>query len=64
MALEMLDAYYGRGYDSRELFAGLKIENDSSFEEHLNRYDVIYLNASVLSVLETYLHILQQMEHQ
>jgi len=44
MALEMLDAYYGRGYDSRELFAGLKIENDSSFEEHLNRYDVIYLN--------------------
>ena len=44
MALEMLDAYYGRGYDSRELFAGLKIENDSSFEEHLNRYDEINLN--------------------
>ncbi len=44
MALEMLAAYYGRGCDSRELFAGLKIEKDSSFEEHLNQYDVIYLN--------------------
>ncbi len=44
MALEMLSAYYGRGCDSRKLFAGLKIEGDSSFEEHLNQYDVIYLN--------------------
>ncbi len=44
MALEMLAAYYGRGCDSRELFANLKIGQDSSFEEHLNQYDVIYLN--------------------
>lgn len=44
MALEMLAAYYGSGCDSRELFAGLKIESDKSFPEHLNRYDVIYLN--------------------
>ncbi len=44
MALEMLAAYYGRGCDSRELFAGLKIEKDPSYEEHLNQYDVIYLN--------------------
>lgn len=44
MTLEMLAAYYSRGCDSRELFSGLKIENDPSFEEHLNHYDVIYLN--------------------
>lgn len=44
MALEMLAAYYSLGCDSRELFAGLKIEKDGTFEEHLNRYDVIYLN--------------------
>ena len=44
MALEMLAAYYGSGCDSRELFEGLKIESDKSFPEHLNRYDVIYLN--------------------
>ena len=44
MALKMLAAYYGSGYDSRELFAGFKIEGDKSFLEHLNRYDVIYLN--------------------
>lgn len=44
MALKMLAAYYSRGCDSRELFAGLKIAHDESFEEHLNQYDVIYLN--------------------
>lgn len=44
MALRMLAAYYNRKWDSRELFSGLKIEKDSSFEEYLNRYDVIYLN--------------------
>ncbi|MDE7208074.1 MAG: ATP-binding protein [Lachnospiraceae bacterium] len=44
MALNMLAAYYSCGCDSRELFAGCKIENDKSFKEHLNQYDVIYLN--------------------
>lgn len=44
MALEMLAAYYSRGCSSRELFRGLKIENDPSFGAHLNRYNVIYLN--------------------
>ncbi len=44
MTLEMLAAYYSRGCDSRELFRGYKIEHHASFEEHLNRYDVIFLN--------------------
>ncbi len=44
MALKMLSAYYSCGCDSRELFAGRKIESDSTFEEHLNQYDVIFLN--------------------
>lgn len=44
MALEMLAAYYSSGCDSRELFAGFKIENDESFPEHLNQCEVVYLN--------------------
>ena len=44
MALKMLAAYYSRSCDSRELFAGLRIESDPAFAEHLNRYDVIFLN--------------------
>jgi len=44
MAANMLAAYYGRGCDSRDLFKGLKVESSPSFEEHLNQYDVIYLN--------------------
>ena len=44
MAVTMLAAYYSCGCDSRELFAGFKIESDETFEKHLNQYDVIYLN--------------------
>lgn len=44
MALKMLAAYYSRGCDSRELFAKYRIARDNTFEEHLNQYDVIYLN--------------------
>lgn len=44
MALKMLASYYSCNCDSRELFAGFKIESDDKFEEHLNQYDVIYLN--------------------
>ena len=44
MALKMLAAYYSCGCDSRELFAGLKITEQESYEKYLNRYDVIYLN--------------------
>ena len=44
MALNMLAAYYSCGCDSMGLFAGRKIENDPTFEEHMNQYDVIFLN--------------------
>lgn len=44
MTLDMLSAYYSCGCDSRELFAGYRIEQAPSFAEHLNKYDVIYLN--------------------
>ena len=44
MALKMLAAYYSCGCDSADLFRGLKIERDETFQEHLNQYDVIFLN--------------------
>lgn len=44
MTLEMLAAYYSRGCDSAELFKGRKIEKADTFQEHLNQYDVIFLN--------------------
>ena len=44
MTLEMLAAHYSCGCDSSNLFQGKKIEEDSSFREHLNRYGVIFLN--------------------
>ena len=44
MAAEMLRAYYDKSCDSRELFRGLEIEGHPTFEEHLNRYPVIYVD--------------------
>ena len=44
MALKMLAAYYSRGCDSAALFAKRKIERNKSFEKHLNKYNVIFLN--------------------
>ena len=44
MTLETLAAYYSCGCDSAALFKGKKIEKDSTFQEHLNRYDVVFLN--------------------
>ncbi len=44
MTLKMLAAYYSSNGNSAEMFEGLKIENDKTFQKHLNRYDVIYLN--------------------
>lgn len=44
MAANMLVAYYSKGCDSKELFENFKIADDSSFKEHLNKYNVIHLN--------------------
>ena len=44
MAAKMLQAYYDNTCDSRSMFAGLQIEQDASFEKHLNKYPVIYID--------------------
>ena len=44
MAADMLAAYYSRGCNSAELFAGTKIEAEKSFSSHLNRHSVIRLD--------------------
>ena len=44
MAAEMLCAYYDHSCDSRALFSDLEIAGDPSFEQHLNKYPVIYLD--------------------
>ena len=46
LAAKMLAAYYDRSVDSRALFSDLKIAHDPSFEKHLNKYPVIYLDLS------------------
>ena len=44
MAAKMLNAYYDQSCDSRELFQDLQIAKDPSFETHLNKYPVLYVD--------------------
>ena len=44
MAANMLAAYYSKGCDSHELFAGLIIEKNSDYEKYLNKFDVIHFD--------------------
>lgn len=44
MAANMLAAYYGRGCDSSAIFKEYQIAKSPTYREHLNKYDVIFLN--------------------
>ena len=44
LAAKMLCAYYDHSCDSRSLFADLEIAGNQSFEQHLNKYAVLYLD--------------------
>ena len=56
-AARMLCAYYDRTCDSHKLFEKLKISKDISYEEHINKYNVIYLDvASFISELKRQQH--------
>lgn len=43
-AAQMLCSYYDRTCDSEELFRGLQISNSPLYHDHLNAYNVIYLD--------------------
>ncbi|MCD8205035.1 MAG: ATP-binding protein [Clostridia bacterium] len=45
-AADMLTAYYSRGCDSRAMFDGREISKSPSYETHLNKYNVIYVDFS------------------
>ncbi|MBE6853875.1 MAG: hypothetical protein E7505_10480 [Ruminococcus sp.] len=45
-AARMIDAYYSKGCDSKELFSNLKISESEDFEKHLNKYNVIHFDIS------------------
>ena len=40
----MLSAYYSKGYADQNIFDKLEISNKGSYSEHLNKYNVIYID--------------------
>ncbi|MBQ8706871.1 MAG: AAA family ATPase [Succinivibrionaceae bacterium] len=47
----MLLAYYSKGYAGKKLFDGLHIANKEGYTEHLNKYDVIYIDMNTIDGL-------------
>ncbi|MDY4078935.1 MAG: AAA family ATPase, partial [Clostridium sp.] len=41
---DMLGAYYSKAFDSKELFDKLNISKDESYEENINKYNVINIS--------------------
>ena len=50
MAVKMLSAYYSKGCDSSELFAGLKVSKMNGFYYHLNKHNVIYIDIQMFAL--------------
>ena len=48
MNANMLGAYYTKGYDTHDLFKNLKIAQTSTYEEHINKHHVVYIDFSTL----------------
>ena len=49
LAAKMLAAYYDHSCDSHNLFADLEIANHPTFEQHLNKYPVIYVDMTAFT---------------
>ena len=47
----MLSAYYSKGYEGQKIFDDLKISKKDSYEEHLNKYDVLYIDMNTIDGL-------------
>ena len=62
MAAEMLQAYYDHSCDSRSLFSDLEIASHPSFEEHLNKYPVIYLDMTRFTSGDDGLNVVGEIE--
>ena len=46
---DMLLAYYSKEYDGAKIFENLKIANIKGFADHLNKYNVIYVDMNSVS---------------
>ncbi|WP_026662076.1 AAA family ATPase [Butyrivibrio proteoclasticus] len=53
-AAQMLCAYYDCTCDSRNLFGKLNISKEQSYENHINKYNVVYLDITRLNVTSDY----------
>ena len=60
---DMLLAYYSKGYAGQNIFDKLEIANKPSFVEHLNKYNVLYIDMNTINGLfDDYINKKQKVE--
>ena len=61
--VDMLGAYYSKAVDSKEIFDNLKIREAESYEENLNKYNVINISFNTIpdnnKTYDEYMSIIQ-----
>ncbi len=50
----LLESYYSKVVDSAQIFSQLKISETESYENHLNKYNVIKIDFSSVAISDTY----------
>lgn len=54
----MLGAYYSKAVDSKDIFDNLNVSNCESYEENLNKYNVLYLSQMLTIIVKIVMNIL------
>ncbi len=53
VAASMLGAFFSKACNSAEIFDHLEISNSPSYQEHINQYNVIYIDFSTVGSFDT-----------
>lgn len=54
VAASMLGAFFSKACDSKEMFDRLEISHSREYGEHINRYNVVYIDFSAAGSFDTY----------
>ncbi len=62
VAASMLGAFFSKACDSTEMFDRLEISNFREYQEHINQYNVIYIDFSAAGSFDSYKQYISEIE--
>lgn len=62
VAAAMLGAFFSKACDAEEVFGQLDISHSQAYREHMNQYNVIYIDLSAVGSFDTYSRYIKEVE--